>query len=93
MADEPSLRAPGSWKCAGRRFDPGCLFLVADREIHAIFPGTRFQEAMGDKNPKAKRKQQAQHELHKKHKTEANRRHQQHLHELHEMKHPHETKG
>ena len=49
--------------------------------------------AMGDKNPKAKRKLQTQHELLKKHKTEEMTREQQRLHELHEMKHPHEQKG
>jgi hypothetical protein len=47
-------------------------------------------KAMGDKNPKAKRKLHEQHELQKKQKTEAWQRHQQRLHELHDMKHPHE---
>lgn len=61
--------------------------------MRATFPGTPMPEAMGDKNPKAKRKQQAQHELHKKHKAEENQRHQQRLHDLHEMKHPHEPQG
>jgi hypothetical protein len=49
-----------------------------------------FPKAMGDKNPKAKRKLQEQHDLQKKLKTEELQRHQQRLHELHEMKHPHE---
>jgi hypothetical protein len=63
--------------------------VAASRPFQAA---VRTPTVMGDKNPKAKRKQQEQHELQKKHKAEENQRHQQRLHELHEMKHPHELK-
>jgi hypothetical protein len=46
--------------------------------------------AMSDKNPKAKRKQQAQQEMLRKHKAEETQRHQQQLHEAHMSKHPHD---
>ena len=48
---------------------------------------------MSDKNPKAKRKQQAQQEMLRKQKAEEIQRHQQQLLESHMLKHPHEMKG
>jgi|GEM_PF-3528190 len=48
---------------------------------------------MSDKNPKAKRKQQAQQQMHRQHKTEELQRHQQQLLESHLTERPHERKG
>ena len=69
---------------SGRR-----LSAVACRVIQAENPTSNV---MSDKNPKAKRKQQAQQEMLRKHKAEELQRHQQRLQESHMMKHPHEMK-